>query len=102
MLGVTAEGEGALHASPGLQVAIRSSNMPGDRSRIEPDPRAARRGPGWTAAAIPIRSSHPYSYRDGIGMTSAGDVAEPAAKRLATSEIDQRARRDSNPQPSDP
>jgi hypothetical protein len=35
-------------------------------------------------------------------MTSAGDVAEPAGKRLATSENDQRARRDSNPQPSDP
>jgi hypothetical protein len=35
-------------------------------------------------------------------MTSAGDVAERPAKWRTTSDDGQRARRDSNPQPSDP
>jgi hypothetical protein len=97
--GVTVHGEGALHRTPGdLVVRDDDPDLPHPRPTLPHRPRT----PPGAYSAIPIAIVHPYTYRDryrdGTDSLDAGGVVASSL----TCDNGWRARRDSNPQPSDP
>ena len=100
--GVAVHGERPLHAPPHHRVEPdHDADLPHPR-RALPDRAGAPLRPGRGDRGIPMRRGHPYSYRDSYRDGPPPRGRRSGGRRAATSGNGQRARRDSNPQPSDP